>query len=190
MRIGIDLDGVIFDSERYYRAYGEFFDIMNGGNGQVIPESADVSHSYGWKDDLVKKFLELYLYEIENNAPIMPCTIEVLKQLKKEGDELYIITARGCLGEFEIDISRQRLKEIDVSFDGFCFRAKEKLQACQEAKIDVMIDDNIKHVETISKAGIKCLHFNDTWGLKCKNENCIEVHNWGEIYRKILALKK
>ena len=33
MVVAIDLDGVIFDSEEYYRTYSHLVDLKNGGTG-------------------------------------------------------------------------------------------------------------------------------------------------------------
>ncbi len=190
MRIGIDLDGVIFNSERLYRTYGEIFDMKNGGSGQKFPDSPDVCYSYGWSEELANEFIETYFYYIQMHSPIMDNAIEIIKKLKSEGNELILITARGCISQQEIDISIKRLKEHGLEFDGFHFVSTDKLKVCQEEKIDVMIDDCINHIEKISSAGIKCLYFRDIWARPCHNKNVLEVHNWGEIYRKILSMKK
>ena len=38
MRIGIDLDGVIFDSEKLYRVYSELFDTCELKRNSIIDE--------------------------------------------------------------------------------------------------------------------------------------------------------
>ncbi len=190
MKIGIDLDGVIFDSERLYRAKGELFDIAHGGKGQIASDVFDVCDSYDWNEELRKKFIETVLYDAQEGSSFMPCAVEVIKRLKDDGHKLYIITARGNISQREIDISLRRLKEVGLEFDGYHFSASDKLKVCQAEKIDVMIDDCFRHINAISQDGINCLYFREQWIPKCQNEKTKEVHNWGEIYRAVLELQK
>ncbi len=188
MKIGIDLDGVLFDSERYYRARGELFDIENGGKGELNYHSQDVCAVYDLTGEKRERFLDLYLDQIQLESPFMSCAVEVIKKLQQEGHKLVIITARGALAENEIDISMKRFEEAGLKFDGLFFRSSDKAKVCQDEKVDVMIDDNLKHIKAVAAGGIKCLFYRELWVEKYDNENVIEVKNWGEIYRNILKL--
>ena len=51
--------------------------------------------------------------------------------------------------------------------------------------LDYMIDDNFDICKNLSENGIRTIYFRDKDMKKLKNENVIEVSNWGEIYRII-----
>ena len=52
MRIGIDLDGVIFDSEKLYRIYSELYDIQDlKKNSLKNNKEIRFQDRYSWSDD-------------------------------------------------------------------------------------------------------------------------------------------
>ena len=107
MNIGIDIDGVILDTEYWFRAYGEIFDIERGGAGVVNPDELFFQWRLNWSDETFCKFKEKYGYDAERNAPLMPCVQMVLEKLKEMGHRLIVITARGKWGEKEIEITNE-----------------------------------------------------------------------------------
>lgn len=49
MRIGIDLDGVVIDSETTFRVYGELYDLIDlKGNNLVNREEPKFKTRYNW----------------------------------------------------------------------------------------------------------------------------------------------
>ena len=59
MKIGIDLDGVVIDSETTFRTYEEIFDIdILGGNNLVNKEEPKFQTRYNWTDEQEKEFIE------------------------------------------------------------------------------------------------------------------------------------
>ena len=112
---------------------------------------------------------------------------EVINAMAKK-NKLFIITSRGLLTEKEIEVTNSRLKQENLNFEKIAFNSKGKLQDCLDLKIDLMIEDNFKNVEKLSKNGIKCLHFMDIVNRRCKNENVVEVRNWGEVFVELVKL--
>lgn len=39
MNLGIDLDGVVYNSEEWFKAFGEVYDMAKGGNGPIKPQA-------------------------------------------------------------------------------------------------------------------------------------------------------
>lgn len=106
--------------------------------------------------------------------------------IKKENIEFVVITARGGIIEEMKDDAERLLNKHNIKFDKYYWKQDNKLEICKKEKIDLMIDDDYKIIETLAKKKIKTLYFRDT-GLKRleKNEYITEVNNWGDIYRYI-----
>lgn len=186
MVIAIDLDGVVFDSEEYYRTYAHLYDIKYVKNGLRNKEEMNVHDRYGWDKQTADDFYAKYTAEVLNSAPLKAGAKYVLKQLKNMGHTLVCITLRGYYRECEIEITEKRLKEENIVFDKIIYNQHNKLEACKKEKVDVIIDDNHNTIKLLSENNIKCLHFRGAGLKKVEHENAIEVQNWAEILEKIL----
>ena len=188
LKIGIDLDGVVFDSETTFRTYEEIFDInILNGNNLVDREEPKFQGRYNWKKDEEEKFIKEYFIKVSEESPIMAGFKVVYNLLKKLNIELVVITARGgFLSEMKDDAIRI-LKENNIEFDKYYWNQNDKLDICLKENIDIMIDDDYKIIEKLSSNGIKTLYFRDTNLKKLEENDYIkEVNNWGDIYRYII----
>ena len=114
MKIGIDLDGVIFDSEKLYRVYTELYDMIElGKNSKKDNRELKFQDRFDWTDEEKDNFLDEYQPEIISQANYMPGAKMILKKLKEEGNDLYIITARGIHNEQIIEITKIFLKKLE-----------------------------------------------------------------------------
>ncbi|MDE5540160.1 MAG: HAD hydrolase-like protein, partial [Bacilli bacterium] len=161
MKIGIDLDGVLFDSEKFYRVYAELYDeqILKR-NSKVDNKEVRFQERFNWSVEEQKDFIDRYLEKVFKEANFMPGAIEVLKLLKTLGCKLVVVTARGGMGADgsanAIDITKKRFEEANLDiFDKCLWGAKDKAQLCKNEGIDVMIDDNIGNCKMVSNAHIK-----------------------------------
>lgn len=189
MVIAIDLDGVVFDSEEYYRTYAHLYDIKYFKNGLLNKKEMNVHDRHGWGRKTADEFYGKYTAEVLNSAPVKSGAKYVMNELKKLGHTLVCITLRGYYRECEIEITERRLKEEDIVFDKIIYSQHNKLLACKEEKVDVIVDDNHNTIKLLSQNGIKCLHFRGAGLKKVKNKNSTEVQNWGEVFEEILKLK-
>lgn len=193
LRIGLDLDGVVIDSETTFRTYEEIFDIEKGQNTLINRSEPKYQKRYNWTEDQEKEFNKYFL-EVSKNSPLMAGFKKVYNLLKKENIEFIVITARGLnsTGQFMKsmeDDAKRILDENKIVFNKYYWRQSHKLEVCLKEKIDIMIDDDYKVIEQLSKHGIKTLYFRDTNLKKLEeNENIKEVNNWGDIYRIILKV--
>lgn len=186
MRIAVDLDGVIFDTERDFRVLCEIYDIDNHKQNKVINNSfLKFQDRYSWNKDECDKFYANNVFNIEENSNFMPGAIMVLKLLKKMGHELYIISARGIFSERQIEISKRRLKENNLDiFKKYVFKAENKAKDIKEYSIDIMIDDNLDVCNSL-KDICNVLYLKDAPNVENKDNKITTVYNWGEIYRYI-----
>ena len=179
MNIGIDFDGVVFDSEKMFRAYSGIFNLKIDGNEIVDSAELKAQKRYAWDNEKFEKFLDECLLDILKNAPIMPCAEKVLKAISKK-HKIYAITARGGLDAREIDVTEERLKKENLPIEKVIY-STNKLQVCKQLNIELMIDDLCDTIEEFAQNNIKCLYFRDYILRPCTHKNVTEVHNWGDI---------
>ena len=187
MKIGIDLDGVVFDTEALWQTFAEIYDCKELGKNSIAKKGEPrVQERYNWSEEELNNYLDKYADIRKFN--IMPGAKEVLNLLKNEGHELIVITARGAIKNSVegIDIAKQKLDNENIIFDKYYWKQKEKLDICKKEEIDIMIDDNYHICENLSNNDIKVLYFR-ALGRKQIEENSSlkEVSTWGEVYRYI-----
>lgn len=189
MRIGVDLDGVIFDSEKLYRVCTELYEVLDLKENNIIDNSKLMfQQRYNWTEAETKGFIDKYHEYIVRNANFMPGAKEVLRLLKSEGHELILITSRGNNDEEKyIKITEEIFKENDFEIFDKCYWAiLDKAKICKEENIDLMIDDYNENCLKIAKEGIKTIYLKDSPSYEINdNENIKTLYNWGEIYRYI-----
>lgn len=195
MKIGLDLDGVVFDSETTFRTYEELFDIERNQNKLIDRSEPKYQKRYSWNENEKKEFEKYYL-EVSQNSPLMPGFKKVYELLKKDDIELIVISSRGLGGDKNEmqcmeDDAKRILEENDITFDKYYWKQADKLEVCKKENIDIMIDDDYNIITNLSNNNIKTLYFRDT-NLKKLNENeyITEVNNWGDVYRVIRSLLK
>ena len=186
MKIGIDLDGVVIDSETTFRTYEEIFDINTlKGNNLVNKEEPKFQNRYNWTKDKEKEFIEKYFLRVSKESNLMSGFIGVYNLLK-EKHEFVVITARGGFIKEMKDDAIRLLEENNIKFDKYYWNVKDKLEICQNEKVDIMIDDDWRIIKRLADNQVKTLYFRDTNLMKLEeNEYIKEVNNWGEIYRVI-----
>lgn len=192
MKIGIDVDGVIVDSDEAIRVAAELYDLLElKGNGTINKEAMLAEDRFGWTEEERRYFLENRVYYASLTAPFMPGAIDILKMLINEGHELVLITARGNIEPRLIQEINDRLQREKIEFSKKFFKVKNKVQVAVQEKLDIMIDDRWNISQEMSIEKIHALYFRNVNRLKIEeNEFLHEVNNWGEIYRKIKELSK
>ena len=190
MKIGIDLDGVVIDSETTFRTYEEIFDIdFLKGNNLVNKEEPKFQARYNWTDKQEVEFIKKYFLTVSKESNLMSGFIGVYNLLKKQGHEFVVITARGGFLEEMKDDAIRLLDENNIKFDKYYWKQEDKLDVAKKEKIDVMIDDSYDVCKKLSSNGIKTIYFREKNMKKLEeNENLKEVSNWGEIYRYIKVM--
>ena len=193
MRIGIDLDGVIFDSEKLYRIYSELYDIQDlKRNSLVDNKKIKFQDRYLWNKEETDGFIKKYHRKITETANFMPGAKEIIPLLKEEGNTLIIITARGKVNKDLVPITMQRLKENNLDiFEKYYWGTENKEEICKQEKIDLMIDDSNINCEKLARDHIHTIYLKDAPSFDIEENEYLKVlYNWGEIYRYIEQLKQ
>ena len=193
MRIGIDLDGVIFYSEKLYRIYSELYDIQDLKRNSLIDnKQVKFEKRYSWNQDETNGFVKKYHRKITETANFMPGAKEIIPLLKEEGNTLIIITARGKVNKDLVPITMQRLKENNLDiFEKYYWGTENKEEICKQEKIDLMIDDSNINCEKLARDHIHTIYLKDAPSFDIEENEYLKVlYNWGEIYRYIEQLKQ
>ena len=182
MRIGIDIDDTITDSwECVIPAYSRMFNI-----------SEDVLHKSRPYYNAVKDLITLDEYykmmvpiydEIIPNVHLKEGVKEVVDKLYEMGHSVIFITSRGIDHTNAYKTSKDFLDKYHVKYDKIVTGCRDKSLACQEEKIDLFIDDSVKHCRNVSKLGIDTLLF-ETYYNKDYHE-LRHVKSWDEIYNYV-----
>lgn len=188
MRIGVDFDGVILDSERYLKFRGEIYNtFVIKKKGPIDKHQFYNEDKFGWKKEETERFLQTEWVLATQEANFIYGAKDILTLLKNEGHQIILITNRGFLGDYELHEAKKRLEEFNFPFDKMYFNPKSKLEVCIDEKIDIMIDDNTYNCKSISEYGIFTLFFRDKNMPKLpEGEHIRDVSNWGEIHREIV----
>lgn len=188
MKIGIDLDGVVFDTEKEFRVYSELYDVLElKQNNKINNAELKFQDRFKWTKEQTEGFLKKYHKKIIIESNFMPGAKNVLKLLKQDGHELILITARGSVNKDMIDISENMLKqnEMDI-FDKYYWATENKDEACIKEQVDIMIDDFYQKCQSIANSKIKTIYLKDAPSYVLEETEYIKVlYNWGEIYRYI-----
>ena len=187
MRIGIDLDGVVIDSEATFRTYEEIFDIdYLKGNNLIDRKEPKFQQRYNWTSEEEKEFINKFFLTASSESGLMSGFLAVYGLLKKEGHEFVVITARGGYIKEMKDDAINLLNKNNIEFDKYYWKTSDKLEACIKENVDIMIDDDYRVIKNLADNNIKTLYFKDTNLLKLEENDYIkEVNNWGDIYRYI-----
>lgn len=188
MKIGIDLDGVIFDSEKEFRVYSELYDMIDlKQNSKLDNKELKFQDRFKWTPKETEGFLNKYHKQIIVESNYMPGVKRILNLLKQDGHSLILITARGGMNKDMIKITEERLKQSEMDiFDKYYWATENKDDVCIKENIDIMIDDFYKKCESIANKKIKTIYLKDAPSYDLEENEYIKVlYNWGEIYRYI-----
>ena len=84
MKIGIDIDGVLFDFEKELKNRAELYDLLElNGKGIVDNNKFNLEERYGWNKVDGERFIEKYFIQVSEIVNIMPGAKEVINLLKK-----------------------------------------------------------------------------------------------------------
>ena len=112
--------------------------------------------------------------------------VEVLKNLRKDGHKIYIVTARDS--EFHNDpygLSKTWLDKNNIEYDKLIVDARDKAKVCKEQNVDLFIDDKLSNCQGVSNEGIVTIRITNYTD---PHQNIINKKNWKEIYEYIKQL--
>lgn len=202
MKIGIDVDGVLNNIEKFQLDYGKKFfkskynmDIVNE-NGYGIKEIFDCT------DEQEIEFWIKYSVKFNLLGKPKDGMVELIKNLKKEGNEIHIITSRtktledNAIGKIMRGFIETWLKVNHIPYDSITYCSTDnssidKANVCKEKEIDLMIEDyyeNAKEISKYSKVALIPTKNNKNFDVAGYN-NIKRVNSSNEIYKFVGEIK-
>lgn len=195
MRIGIDIDGVLMDIERFIVDYGTKFCKENNLPIDVKMGEYDESKMLNITQEQALKFWNEYLVYYATKYQPREFAAEIIHKLKEEGHEIYIVTARNEYGlptEYQgkmREIVTKWLKDNDIYYDKIVYTEGSKLPYCVGNYIELMIEDCDKNIKDIAtKLPVLC--FDCKYNEKVEGKNIARVYSWYDIYDTIKEMCK
>ena len=189
MKIGIDVDNTITTTLPILKKYCKRY------NDEVVKRDLKMNEKgytttmlYDWNAEENLVFCNKYLHEIFSQADIKENAIEIIQKIKSEGNEIHIITARSEPTVIEpYNVTKQFLDENNIAYDKIVVNCRDKYTYCKENDIDIMIDDEPRHINSISQI-IPVIVFKEIHNEECIGTNIIKVNNWNEVYEEYKKL--
>ena len=193
MRIGIDIDGVLTDLERFQLDYGSKF-MFEHYNKEVKDANAyETTEMFNIDSNIDDSFWDEYLPVYATKEPARKYASEVINRLHTDGNEIYIITARYLTdrddekGNNMRETVKKWLENNNIFYNNLIFSPEDKLEICEKNNIDLMIEDKPDNINKISRR-IPVICFNAGYNRQCKGDNIIRCYSWYDIYAKIQKL--
>lgn len=189
MKIGIDIDGVLTDFEKWQLYVGSKFFLKYNKN-VVVPDGYDSDIVFNATKEMDSEFWSRYLYDYAQNEPARKFSSEVIDKLRNKGYEIYIITARYLTdknddsGNEMRKIFKEWLKSNKINYDKIIFTSEDKLEICKENSIGIMIEDKVENINNISKI-IPVICFNAGYNKMCSGKNVFRAYSWYDVYYQI-----
>lgn len=192
MKIGIDIDGVLNSQYNFCIDYGTKFCEEIGKYSLVNTNVIDTTDMFLWGEETAHKFWDKYRKDLVINLPAKPFASEVIKTLKEENNEIYIITARKNDDEWFAENLKNHVEEItkkwlndnEIYYDNIIFDVKNKGKYCKENKIDIMIEDDPKNLKDLV-GNTKVIIFDYPYNRNKEFEKINRAYSWYDIYNKI-----
>ena len=84
MKIGIDLDGVVFNSEKEFRVYSELYDMIDlKQNSKKDNRELKFQKRFNWTEEEIQGFLKKYHKQVIVESNYMPGVKKSIKATKK-----------------------------------------------------------------------------------------------------------
>ena len=197
MRIGIDIDGVLNSQYNFCIDYGTKFCNELGKFKLENINVIDTTDMFLWGNDIAHKFWNKYRKELVVNLPAKKYCSEVISKLKKEGNLIYIITARKNNDEWFPDflkedieeITKKWLKENKIYYDEIVFDVKNKGKYCKNNNIDIMIEDDPINLRKLV-GNVNVIIFDYPYNRNIEFANLTRAYSWYDIYFKIKRIEE
>ncbi len=188
MKIGIDLDDVVFEFTR------TFLDFYSGRYGKLIKFEEVKTYYFEEIFDLpLEKVIDLIrdmvAEGVAGNMPVCDYAQESILNLA-DNHEIIFLTSRvirkGTLDSLKKLFPEINFKLIYSSNSYAGTNGKTKGEICKEEGIHVMIEDSKEYASEIATNGTKVLLLGKPWNENFQSHpNIIKINDWKEVLVKI-----
>lgn len=197
MRIGIDIDGVLTNIEQFGMDYISKYCVENNIKFNISTSNYEVTKTFNITNEQEEGFWNEYIENYATNEKARPFAAEVIKRLKEDGNEIYIITARwrtnrdDDIGNKMRELVKAWLIKNNIVYDKLIFSKAEnenKLQEIIDNHIDLMIEDSPNNINQLSSV-VHIICYNAGYNRECIGDKITRCYSWYDIYRTIQNIK-
>jgi len=189
LNIGIDIDDTISETFEALLPYSQKFtieDLKRKSNININGNATNhlyIESANGWNDIESKEFWEKYYGDILKEVNIKKFASEVINKLKKNGNKIYLITARWDIPNGNTkQITENWLIKNNIMYDKLFMNASDKLQLVKENNIDLFIDDSYKNCKKVSEnTNTKVYMMTSMVNKDLEDKTIKRVFSWPEI---------
>lgn len=196
MNIGFDADGVIFDTE-LFQLSAQVVKFMKEKYGlEVVNENGyRIRDIFGCSDKIEMEFWTKFVIQYSIFFKARPFFSEMIKELKAQGNKIYIITSKACSLEknykgiavrflFELGLKLNGINVDGIEYCSLENSAESKLAACRKLNIDVMVEDYIENIEYLAQyIPIICVETKNNQNIRLSN--VLTAKDTNDIYAHI-----
>jgi uncharacterized protein len=184
MKIGLDIDGVLADSDPAFRAHMKELFQRPFSRKDVV--CYDYQECFDFSEDQFDLFWETFTEQGKwEKIKVMPGVKKFLRYIKAK--DITVITARPK------ELKKQTIRWLKInriSYQKLIFMSRESKHhdvLLHNLKFDYFVEDRFEFSKDLADLGIKVLLLNYPWNLKFGDyKNIIRVNNWADISRTIL----
>ena len=190
MNIGIDIDDTITNSSEVFIKYARIYNKEHGIKHEINTSELDQNKAFGWTPENMRDFTFKYLKTILTEVIPNKDVIKTIKDIKKMGCKIYLITARK---ESEVSqmyiLTKQWLIKNNIKFDKLIINCTDKLKECLKNNIMLFIDDNYLTCKKIHDSNkIRVLLYETNYNKKYIHSKLERVKNWKEILLRVCEM--
>lgn len=195
MNIGIDIDGVLQNVGDFIFDYGSKYCFNKNINFNINDSEYNEKDIFGISSKEAEEFWKTYLVQYVTSYQPRDFAVEVIKKLKENNNNIYIITARNEYGLPDDEegnmqkLTKEWIKKNKIYYDELIFTSEDKRKVCKENKIDIMIEDSPTNVKELSEI-IKVFCYDNPYNRGIEGKNITRVYSWYDILNKIVNINK
>lgn len=181
MHIGIDLDNTVLDAtSTHLHCYNQVSGLS------LTPEDVDDFYLYrmfGWEEAESEAIYHQHGHDIHWNSTPYPMAAEILRQLFQE-HRISFITSRPL--RFR-EVTMAWLNRHNIPYHTLTMTVN-KLEACVEANVDVMIDDGPHYAEQFALADRPLILYEQPYNRAVAHNLIYRASNWTDVKRHLDSL--
>lgn len=187
MRVGLDLDNVILDTDSLLLEEMINED-KNKRNKGIINKYAPYIFSgmFDWSKDEIETFLVNNMEKIASNVKTIKSSKKYIDKLLKDGHEVYLISNRSYpYYKDPLNTTKNNLEKNKIKYTKLILtETNDKSKECIENKIDIMFDDRASNCFKLKDKNINCYLVKTIYETRTF-DNLEMVNNFREIYLKV-----
>lgn len=182
MKIAIDIDDTLTNTkDNQIKLWKEYYNKQpKVGFSEQLPSDINEFDA----DEYIGIFWNTYREQLSFNSTYKKDASTIIDKLKNDGHELCIVTSRP---DDRYENLKERiataLKENNIHINTIHTNARDKGSYCKEHNFDLLIDDNIKQIQSAKNNGLKGILFNEI-----KDYEGLQTNNWKDLYNIIKEL--